>query len=86
MSNGLTSSELGGHSGSWAYNTGDRAQKHHKSHKHSKSMNKAELEKVIPDSYNQDGACGCYFLGQKTLIISETTFFDLLNEYEGAQK
>ena len=44
------------------------------------------IEKIIPDSYNQDGACGSYFLGQKPLTVFETTSFDLLNEYEGAQK
>jgi SAM-dependent methyltransferase len=44
------------------------------------------IEKIIPDSYNQDGACGSYFIGQKSIIMSEMSYFDFINGYEGAQK
>lgn len=44
------------------------------------------LEKLIPDSFNSDGACGTYFLGEKSELIDEKTISDYINQYDGAQK
>ena len=43
------------------------------------------LEKLIPGAYNNDGACGCYFLGKKTMI-PEVKLSSFIKEYKGAQK
>lgn len=41
------------------------------------------LDRVIPDEYNIDGACGVYFLGRKTEV--EIGFTDIVAHYAGAQ-
>jgi len=43
------------------------------------------IEKLIPVEYNNDGACGCYFLGKKTKI-REIKLSSFIKEYKGAQK
>lgn len=44
------------------------------------------LEKLIPDEWNSDGACGCYFLGQKLIQATEKKISEYLAQYDGAQK
>jgi SAM-dependent methyltransferase len=44
------------------------------------------LEKFIPDGWNSDGACGCYFLGKKVVDMQSKTIGDFLVQYDGAQK
>lgn len=44
------------------------------------------IEKTIPNSYNIDGACGCYFLGRKAMTLQSLKPVDFLHEYQGAQK
>jgi SAM-dependent methyltransferase len=44
------------------------------------------LEKIIPNEWNSDGACGCYFLGQKSMQTSEKKISEYLAQYDGAQK
>lgn len=44
------------------------------------------IEKIIPDGYNSDGACGTYFLGEKSDMIDEKKIIDYINQYDGAQK
>lgn len=44
------------------------------------------IEKIIPDRYNSDGACGTFFLGEKCETIEEERIIDYLNQYNGAQK
>jgi hypothetical protein len=43
------------------------------------------LEYLIPDEFNIDGACGCYFLGRKIESPPEVNPSEYLNEYKGAQ-
>lgn len=43
------------------------------------------LEASIPNSYNQDGACGSYFIGKKPFDKLNASSSDLLKDYEGAQ-
>lgn len=44
------------------------------------------LEKFIPEEWNSDGACGCYFLGQKSIQITEKKISEYLAQYDGTQK
>lgn len=44
------------------------------------------FEKLIPDEWNSDGACGCYFLGQKSSLKNEKKVSEFLAQYDGAQK
>jgi SAM-dependent methyltransferase len=44
------------------------------------------IEKIIPETYNSDGACGTYFLGEKSAMIDEKKIIDYINQYDGAQK
>ncbi len=43
------------------------------------------LEKMIPDKWNYDGACGSYFLGKKR-TFSHNKLKEVLKEYKGAQE
>jgi SAM-dependent methyltransferase len=40
------------------------------------------LESIIPIEWNNDGACGCYFLGKKT-SIDALNYNELLKEFRG---
>jgi SAM-dependent methyltransferase len=44
------------------------------------------LEKLIPKEWNSDGACGCYFLGQKSIKESKKKIGEYLTQYDGKQK
>ena len=44
------------------------------------------LEKLIPKEWNSDGACGCHFLGQKSMHTNEKKISEYLAQYDGAQK
>lgn len=43
------------------------------------------LEKLIPEKYNIDGACGSYFIGIKQDNIIELQPWEYLQDYKGAQ-
>jgi SAM-dependent methyltransferase len=44
------------------------------------------IEKVIPNSWNIDGACGSYFIGQKTTNKHKIKLNNVLIQYKGAQQ
>jgi SAM-dependent methyltransferase/uncharacterized protein YbaR (Trm112 family) len=44
------------------------------------------IEKIIPDTWNNDGACGCYFLGEKSETVFRKQNYSYLDEYKGAQQ
>ena len=44
------------------------------------------LEYLIPYNWNSDGACGCYFLGQKLKHSTGKKISEYLVQYDGAQK
>jgi SAM-dependent methyltransferase len=44
------------------------------------------LENLIPDSYNEDGACGAYFYGFKETNNKAKPIIQYLNDYQGNQK
>lgn len=44
------------------------------------------FEKIIPDGWNSDGACGCYFLGKKVLHVQNKTIGEFISQYDGEQK
>lgn len=43
------------------------------------------LEKLIPEKYNIDSACGCYFMGKKIDNLTELNPWEYITEYKGAQ-
>ena len=44
------------------------------------------FERFIPDEMNEDGACGCFFLGQKDLNMQSHKMSELLLEYRGLHR
>lgn len=42
------------------------------------------LEKIIPNKWNNDGACGCYFLGKRR-PLRYNKLKEFIKEYKGAQ-
>ena len=43
------------------------------------------LEIIIPDSYNDDGACGSFFYGTKDLTNNQKPIIKFLDDYQGSQ-